>query len=130
MTIWRRTKRKVIRAWNRFKAWGYAILVALGLVVAIPTQAIEMTVTYTRATEYMDGTPMPLSDIQESRLYCDGVLVSTELGADQDWNPNMAAGTYQCYGTHVDILGRESGRSNTVTKTVIPGLPNPPILDN
>lgn len=129
MRWWNRAKARTARTWNRFKAWGYGILVALGLVVAIPIEAIEMTVTYTRATEYSDGTPMPLSDIAESRLYCDGALVATEPGADQDWNPDMAPGTYQCYGTHYDIYDRESIPSNMIQRTVVPGLPNPPILD-
>jgi len=121
-------KRKAIAIWMRFKAWVIGLLVAIGL-VATPLLAIETTFTYTRGTEYSDQTPMPLAEIAETKLYCNGSLVVTELGADENFNPDLTPGSYDCYATHVDVYGRESIPSNTVTKVVLPGLPNPPILD-
>lgn len=117
------------RQWARVKKWWVGVLIALGLAVPM-VQAVPVDFTYTRATEYSDGTPMPLSEIQETRLYCDGSLVATEAGADQDFNPDLNPGIYDCYATHVDTYGRESAPSNTIQKTVLPGMPNAPVLDN
>ena len=114
--------------WQKLKAWFYALLVSIGVIIPA-VQAVETTFTYTRATQYSDGTPMPESEIAETRLYCDGQLVATEPGADQGFNPDLTPGSYDCYATHYDIYGRESSPSNTITKVVLPGLPNPPVLD-
>ena len=129
MKIWKRFKAKVKRAWGQFKTWFYGILISLGLVVAMPIQAVETIFTYIRATEYSDGTPMPLSEIKETRLYCDGELVSSEPGADQNFNPDLTPGNYSCYAVHGDIFGREGDRSNIVEKVVLPSLLGAPVLD-
>lgn len=129
MTWWNRAKRKVRTTWNRFKVWAYGVLVALGLVVAVPLQAVTVEFTYTRSSVFMDGTPMPLSAIKETRLYCDDVLVASEPGADQNFNPDMTPGTYSCYAVHVDNFNREGERSNITEKVVLPTLLGAPILD-
>ena len=127
--MWTRFKTKVSTMWNRFKVLVYGILVALGLVVAIQADAVQVDFTYTRATQYDDGTSMPLAEIQSTQLYCNGAIVVTELGADESFNPDMDPGDYTCFATHTDIFGRESNPSNEVTKQVLPGLPNPPVLN-
>ena len=125
-------KAKLYNGWLRLKKWAIAILVALGIIVAVPilpVEAVMVEFTYTRATEYTDATPMPLAEIANTNLYCNGALVVSEPGADEAFNPDMVPGVYDCYATHIDIYGRESGMSNTVQKTVLPGLPNPPVLN-
>ncbi len=127
--MWMKIRRKTRSLWTRFKLWAYGLLVAIGF-VTITIQAIVTSFTYTRATEYTDNTPMPLSEIQSTQLYCDGSLIVSEPGADEEFDPDMLPGTYDCYETHTDIYGRESVPSTSFTKVVIPlGLPKPPIPD-
>ena len=120
-------KSKMKAAWTKVKAWVYGILIALGLMV--PVMSAVTGFTYTPANAYSDGTPMPLSEIAETRLYCDGSLVASEPGADGDFSVDLSIGTHDCYATHVDVYGRESLESNHVIKQVLPGLPNPPVLN-
>lgn len=127
--MWKRMRSKTIDMWSKFKFWVYALLVSVGVIIALPAAAVTVEFTYTRATEYTDLTPMPIAEIAETRLYCNGTLIATELGADESFNPDMTPATYDCYATHIDIYGRESNPSNTVQKVVLPGLPNPPVLD-
>lgn len=115
------------KQWAKIKRWWLLILVALG--VSIPALSISVDFTYTPATEYTDGTPMPLTQIAETKIYCNGNLVDTEPGADGAFTVDLMPGSYSCYGTHVDIFGRESDPSNTITKQVLPGMPRPPVLD-
>jgi len=111
----------------KFKAWLLGILVALGLVVAA---AAQVAFTYTPPTTYEDGSALPLAEIQETRLYCDGVLVDTELGSDGTFSVALSVGTHVCYGTVVATNGLESLPSNEVTKVVLSAFaPSPPTLD-
>ena len=114
------------RQWSRFKGWVYALLIALGVIV--PAMAALKDFTYTAATFYEDGTPLPLDQIAETRLYCNGELVASEAGADGNFtNVLLAPGNYDCYGTHVATNGRESLPSTSVVFTVLPEVaPNPP----
>ena len=115
----------------KVKAWGIALLVSIGLIAAPLLYAEMVTFSYIRATEYDNGTPMPVEEIQFTRLYCDGALVAEELGADLNIVGNLSIGTHTCYGTHVDIYDRESVPSATVQRIVSPpGTgPNPPVLE-
>lgn len=119
--------------WNRFKAWFYALLVAIGLVAAPIVFATDAT--YTPATSYVDGTPLPIEEIAETRLYCNGgtVAVLVEPGADgvfENLEAVLPAGDNTCYATHVATNGIESSPSNTSTFRIIPNVaPNPPVLD-
>lgn len=128
--MWKRIRAKSRAAWTKMKLWVYALLVSIGVITTITAVAVPVDGTYTRATTYDDGSSMPLSDIGLTRIYCDGLIVSEEAGADEDWDADMLPGTYTCYGTHVDIFQRESIPSPSIQKQVFPtGLPNPPILD-
>lgn len=126
--MWERFKKKASSLWDRFKAWAYAILVTIGFVVALPASAVVVDFSYTRATQYDDGSSMPLAEIASTQLYCNGSLVISEPGADESFNPDLVPGDYICYATHTDVYGRESIPSNDVSKLVMPGLPNPPLL--
>lgn len=103
------------------------MLVALGL-VAGTVMAATVNFTYTPSEFYTDGTPMPLSDIDFTRLYCDGALADEEPGADGDFSVILGFGSHDCIATHVVNAADtpESGPSNTVTKVVSPGQPGSP----
>ena len=120
-------KKWIKRQWTKFKKWVYGLLLSLGL-VAGTVIAATVSFTYTPATEYEGGTPMPLSDIEETRLYCDGALVATESGADGDFTVVLGFGSHDCYATHYVSFATvpESSPSNTVTKIVRPTQPSRP----
>lgn len=123
-------KNWITRQWKKFKAWAYGLLIALGIVAAPLLYAEAVNFTYTPATQYTDGTVMPADQIAETRLYCDGVMVSSEAGADGGFIVDLGIGTHTCYGTHVATNGQESAPSNSVTKIVLPSAaPEPPVLD-
>ena len=128
---WQRFKDWTRRTWKRFTKWFLGILAALGF-VAISTSA-PVSINYMAATEYEDGTPLPLADIAETRLYCNGELVATEPGADGSFDgleDVLPVGTSSCYGTHVATNALESAPSNSVEVIVRPGVPPmPPVLD-
>lgn len=120
-------KSKMKAVWTKVKAWVYGALIALGLMVPALSQVTSFT--YTPANSRVDGTPMPLSEIAETRLYCDGSLVASELGADSSIDADLSVGSHTCYATHVDTAGQESVPSNEVVRVVKPSLPNPPVLN-
>ena len=128
---WKRFTAWCSRTWAKFKRWVTAILVSLGLVTAALVQSGD--VNYERATEYEDGTPLPISEIAETRLYCNDVLVVTDSGADGKFInavAAMAAGDNVCHATHIATNGLESVPSETIDKRVVPRIPpNAPVLD-
>jgi len=97
-----------------------AVLVrCVGVTNTIPFAATaNVTFTYQAATEYEDGTPLPLEEIKYTRLYCDGELVAQEAGAKGDIYAELIAGYHSCYATHVATNDLESIPSNTVEKFV------------
>jgi len=113
--------------WIRFKNWIVGVLVSLGLISGT-VLAATVNFTYTPASSYVDGTPMPITDISFTRLYCDGSQVAEEQGADGDFSVILGFGSHDCYATHV-VVGaeiEESAPSNTVTKTVAYPQPGSP----
>ena len=121
MKIWFKKK------WAQFKTWIIGILMALGLISGA-VMAATVNFTYDPATEYTDGTPMPLTDIDFTRLYCNGVHVAEEPGADGGLSVVLGFGTHDCYATHVVLMADtpESTPSANVIKVVSPTQPNPP----
>ena len=119
--------------WQRFKVWFIGLLIAIGLVAAPVVFATDAT--YTPASTYEDGTNLPLTEIAETRLYCNGGATPaiTEPGADgafENLEATLSAGDNTCYATHVSTNGLESLPSNEVTFRIIPQVrPNPPVLD-
>lgn len=118
-------RQKVRNLWSRIKRWIYSALVSLGLVMPLALAA-PTDFTYTAATERVDGTPLALSDIAFTKLYCNDVMVSQEDGADGGFTVDLGLGSHTCYATHVDVEGQESDPSNLVTKLVLPARPNGP----
>ena len=126
--MWQTVKTKSKALWTRFKAWAYGILLSLGLVAGVIAATVNFT--YTVPTQYTDGTPLPLEQIEKTSLYCNGALVDEELGSDGDFSVILAPGTYECFATVTTTNGLESGPSNTVQKLVLPDVaPNPPVLN-
>ena len=124
------------KAWTKIKLWVYGALVALGVIV--PAMALQ-NFTYDVATAYSDGTAMPVSDIVETRLYCDidpasfvpetpGVPASdapttVETGADGDFSVTLLPGNHTCFATHFAVNDYESAPSVEVSFRVFPGAP-------
>ncbi len=97
-----------------------------------------LTLDWTNASTYEDGTPIEAVDLTGVRVECvranDGsplltaTLVPSGVGlAQTEVFPNVIikAGTYECVGFTVVSDGTESVASNTATKKFI-GKPNPP----
>ena len=122
-------KKFLAKTWAKIKRWWFSLLVALGLASAPLLYAEVVNFTYTAATQRVDGSPLALSDIAFTRLYCDGSLTVEEPGADLSFNPDLGLGSHDCYGTHVDTDGQESDPSNLVTKIVNPARPSAPVLN-
>lgn len=128
MTRWERLRKRIRSWWEKVRKWVVSVLVSLGLMTAAVLSA--QSITYTAATTYEDGTDLPLSEIAETRLYCDGNLAITELGADGQFDPVLSAGDHTCYATHVATNGLESVPSNTIEYRVLPSVaPSPPDID-
>ena len=116
-----------LKTWSKIRAVFYSVLVGLGIIAAPAiTTAGPVHFTYTPATQRADGTALPAVEIAFTRLYCGGVLLIEEPGADGDFDPDLPAGVHVCDATHVDTDGQESDRSNPVTKIVLPALPGAP----
>jgi hypothetical protein len=122
--------------WLKFKGWVIALLVSIGLLSVPLVLSAPTEFTYTPASEYEDGTPLPLSEIAETRLYCSlngigqEVLVASEASADGNFSVELEPGTWECVATHVGTNSLESSYSDPVTKVVLPSVPpNPPILN-
>ena len=115
------------KIWQKIKKWWKGLLVSVGILAAAPFALSQVVnFTYVPATTRMDGSPLAITDIAETRLYCNNQLVVSEPGADANFNPDLMPGNYTCYATHVDTDGQESDPSNEVTKLVLPARPNPP----
>lgn len=121
--------------WEKIKSFGrkvrakiVSLLVLLGL-ISLPALSVDTEFTWTNPTTYTDGSPMPVSDIAEVRLFCDGNQVGTATGGVENLTVDLAPGTYDCYATVLDIYGNESVPSNTISVTIIRPNPNPPVLD-
>ncbi len=127
--MWKWIKRQSVSAWRHARAWTISALIALGIISGA-LYAETVGFSYVRATLRTDGSALALADIAETKLYCDGVLVTTEAGADQNISANLTIGSHTCHATHVDTAGQESDASNIVLRVVNPARPNPPILDD
>jgi|GEM_PF-4163855 len=114
----------------RFKHWIMGVLVALGLLAGTVVMATAQF-TFTMPTNYMPDAngviaPLPLSDIADVLLYCDGgstpvwTLGGTPTEAVFDRTIVLGYGSHDCQASVVTANSLESGLSNTVTKVVVP----------
>lgn len=120
-----------LKTWSKIRAWFIGVLAFLGLVAAPVLVAIPTSFTYTPPTTYEDGSPLPIEQIGETRLYCNGSLVASEPGSDGDFNNvDLPPGNYNCYATVIATNGQESQPSNVVVRNILTdSAPNPPTLD-
>lgn len=116
------------KAWQKFKAWFIGILVAIGLVAAPALYAEARDFSWTNATQRVDGSALPASEIAETRIYCDGQLVITVTDGSTAATYDFGVGEHRCVATHVDTDGQESDPSNEVVFQILPARPNPPVF--
>lgn len=118
-------RQKLTAAWTRTKKWFFGLLVTLGLVTMAVAQA--KTMSWTHPTERVDGSPLAVTEIAETRIYCDGeaaIVVAAPASSYQYLTP----GTHTCHATTVDTQGLESDPSNTITFEVLKAAPAAPVL--
>ena len=116
------------KQWLRFKAWALALLIAVGLVAAPLALSAPKDFYWTNATQRVDGSPFPASELAETRIYCNGSLVGSALGSATQVTIDLSVGAHTCYATHVDTDGQESDPSGEVSFVITPARPNPPVL--
>lgn len=125
--MWQKIKNWFIEAWRKIKLWFVALMVVLGVFVALPTEAEIKTFTWINPTEYVDEAPLDPADIQEIRIYCDydPVPVIVSLGDATTASRNFSVGTYTCVATAV-VNDIESANSNELTFEILPVASEPP----
>ncbi len=119
--------------WAKLKVWVVGVLVSIGLIVIPPAIGGSKDFSWTNPTQYTDGTALdPATDLKEIRIYCskDGAQVPVIVVSSPatNYTATLSTGTYQCYATAVSVEDQESFASNSVTFTVDPLIPNPPVL--
>lgn len=119
--------------WAKLKVWVVGVLVSIGLIVIPPAIGGSKDFSWTNPTQYTDGTALdPATDLKEIRIYCskDGAQVPVIVvpSPATNYTATLSTGTYQCYATAVSVEDQESFASNSVTFTVDPLIPNPPVL--
>ena len=121
-------KTMLAAGWSRVKRWWILLLIMLGIIAA-PIYAAPKDFTWQNATQRMDGTAFPVSELAETRIYCDGdaLPVVTVTGSGTSATAEFGIGVHDCFATHVDTIGQESDASNNVTFTILPARPNAPV---
>jgi hypothetical protein len=124
------------------------ILSTVLLSVSIPSFAVvpwDPEFSWTFPAFYTSGAPLAITDIAETRIYCDelpiqdpvtGVwtrptpdfVVAAPTGALTSPFKYFGAGDHVCVAGIVDILGAESNPSNPVNFTVPVDVPVPGVL--
>jgi hypothetical protein len=137
---WLQKTREYLRVqFRRFRAWAISVLVAAGLVTGVLVNAANVGFTITMPTTYSpdaDGieAPLPLSDIDEVRMYCDGnTTPDWQMGTPTELTFTFTAtlhyGPHDCVAT-VIAQGRESGPSEIASRHVRPTTnPHSPTLE-
>jgi hypothetical protein len=125
---------------NRIRIALFAFFVSCAVVAPAFGAAFpqSLTLSWTNASTYEDGTPIEAVDLTGVRIECiranDGSLLVTATfvptGVGLSQTETFAdvinnAGTYECIGFTIVSDGTESVASNTASKKFI-GKPNPP----
>ncbi len=121
----------IARKWAQFKRWIYGILVSIGLISgAVMAQSVDFT--WTMPTERVDGTALDISELVETRIYCDQDPVPKKVTPSPATSATvmLGFGSHDCTATVVDIYSLESAQSNQVTKVISPtSPPKEPVLN-
>ena len=84
-----------------------------------------ITITYTPADTYNDGSTLPIANISKTNLWCNDTKVAGHMGATGRFDTDLPDGIYTCYAVHtaINALGNllAGEYSNEVIKVV--GLP-------
>ena len=115
------------RMWTKLKLAFLGLLASLGLLVIATAQA--KTLSWTHPTERVDGTPLAVTEIMETRIYCDGAP-AIAMAAPTNAYEFLEGGEHTCYATAVDTFGQESDPSNSITFTILPAKPSAPVLNS
>ena len=126
---WAWLKAKVITICRKIKLWLYALMIALGVFVAVPGEAEIKTFNWVNPTEYVDGAPLDSADIQEIRIYCDNDSVPfiVSLGDATTADSNFIVGIHTCFATAV-VNDIESAPSNVLSFEISP-VASEPVTD-
>lgn len=139
--------------WTRFKAWFVGVLVAIGIAVAPMAVTAAVSFSWTLPTQNTDGSALSVTQIVETRLYCDidpvaftpqtstspashaadAVIPGPGTSAVHD----LSFGRHACFATvlaeYTDGAGTtarvESAPSGVVEKIVAPPQPSPPAFN-
>jgi len=145
MRNWFAAKWAAVKSWasrtaSKVKAVAIAVLAALGLTVGVVT-ADDVSLTWTNATEYTDGTALPPGDLDRTFIEFQSFPLGTDLAAaERTYQPladvpatetsyvhgNVPDGIYCYVAYHVTVDGRRSDNSNESCKTVDTRLPGAP----
>ena len=114
------------------------LLVVAGAACAQQDYPRDITLSWTNASQYTDGTAIEAGDLTGTRIECfrqndtvpivTGTFVPTGEGQPQTEvfaGSIPQPGTYTCFGYSVVIGGIESDASNPASKKYV-GKPNPP----
>jgi hypothetical protein len=120
------------------KYWLFCLIFVAPVVFAQQDYPRDITLSWTNADSYVDGTPIEAGDLTGVRIECfrqndttpivTGNFVPTGEGLIQSevlTGVIPQPGTYTCYGYSVVIGGIESDPSNPASKKYV-GKPNPP----
>lgn len=100
------------------------------LLLPITANAEMVIFDWDHPTQKTDNSPLPIAEIQETRLYCDGDTTATFVvpAPAPTTSENMTLGAHSCHATTVDTSGGEGLLSNVVNFTVSRALPGAPVL--
>lgn len=116
-------------------------LVSIGLITGTVVLAEDNSLTWNAPTTYEDGTPLPIEELQEFRIYVQvfpltadlanearsyEFLDSVEPTSTNYTHTNLTNGIYCYVSTAVATNGAESVYSNEACKTVDERIPSPP----
>lgn len=85
------------------------------MLLSFPLWADTVEVTFTSPTEREDGTLLPIAEIQDYRVYLNGVENMTVPKTETLFEMVLTPGLYDINMTTLDLDGRESLLSNTVS---------------
>lgn len=111
------------------------LIAFLALLLAPVAHASTVTVDWTQPTTYINGTPLPLAAIQQTRIEygtCNGALFGTRIAdvvalgsATTAVTPLLAPGTY-CLRAYTRAGGVESAPTNAIQVVIPVPVPNAP----
>jgi len=128
------------KQWTKFKGWVYALLVSLGLIAGVAL-ADDVSLSWTNATLWDDGTALVAGDLDETVLDYQMFALGTDVAAEPRAyaelvrvpatqesyvHANVENGIHCYVAYHVATNGQRSMYSNESCKTIDVRLPGSP----